>query len=346
MGNLQIQVPNGKTSLKVLLKDTLYMPDLALTVILIGHIAKAGYTIQFAEDSCKIKKGDNGPVIGQVPAGANGLFKVEHAFAIDVSAEPVDILTLHRRLGHISVDAIRTLIRSGSITGLQLIDDLPPFTCDSCEYAKTTRKSIRKERTEALAQNFGEEIHTDVWGPSPTLSLGGRKYYVTFTDDCTRFTKLEVLRTKDKAFKAYKSFSAWAQTQHGVHIKRLRSDCSGEFTSNQFTSYLREQGTERRLTTADTPQHNGVAESLNRRLLERTHAILHQADLPKNLWAEAILFAVWLKNRTSTKALGNVTPYERLYGRKPNLANVPEWGQTVWVHNPTGSKLDARATQA
>src|SRR5258707_8039374 len=77
-----------------------------------------------------------------------------------------------------------------------------PFTCDSCEYAKTTRKSIRKERTEALAQNFGEEIHTDVWGPSPTLSLGGRKYYVTFTDVCPRFTKLEVLRTKDEALKA------------------------------------------------------------------------------------------------------------------------------------------------
>ena len=314
MGDLQINVPNGKKSTEVLLKNALHAPDLALTVVSIGRIAKAGYTVQFAEDSCTIKKGDDGPIIGQIPVGANGLFKVEHAFAIDTSVEPVDILTLHRRLGHISVDAIRTLVRTGSITGIQLIDDLPPFTCDSCEYAKTTRKPIRKEREEKLARKFGDEVHTDVWGPSPTLSLGGRRYYVTFTDDCTRFTKLDILRTKDEAFKAYKSFSAWAQTQHGVQIKRLRSDRGGEFTSNQFTAYLREQGTERRLTTADTPQHNGVAESLNRRLLERVRAILHQADLPKNLWGEAIQFAVWLKNRTSTKALGNVTPYERLYG--------------------------------
>ena len=80
--------------------------------------------------------------------------------------------------------------------------------------------------------------------------------------------------------------------------------------------------------------------------MERVRAIMHQADLPKSLWAEAILFAVWLKNRTSTKALGNVTPYQRLYGEKPNLANVPEWGQQVWVHNPSGTKLDARALQA
>ena len=74
--------------------------------------------------------------------------------------------------------------------------------------------------------------------------------------------------------------------------------------------------------------------------------MLHQADLPKNLWAEAILHAIWLKNRTSTKALGNITPYEWLYRLKPNLAPVPEWGQYVWVHNSTGSKLDAQATQA
>ncbi len=74
--------------------------------------------------------------------------------------------------------------------------------------------------------------------------------------------------------------------------------------------------------------------------------MLHQADLLKNLWAEAINFAVWLKNCMSTKALGNITPYERLYGQKPNLGNVPEWGQHVWVHSSKGSKLEAQATQA
>ena len=44
--------------------------------------------------------------------------------------------------------------------------------------------------------------------------------------------------------------------------------------------------------------------------------------------------------------LGNVTPYERLTGQKPNLTGVPEWGQRVWVHNGSGSKLDRHATEA
>jgi hypothetical protein len=101
------------------------------------------------------------------------------------------------------------------------------------------------------------------------------------------------------------------------------------------------------LSTHDTPQHNRVAKSLNCCLLERVRAVLHQSDLPKNLWAEALHFAVWLKNCTSTRALGNnTTPYEKLYGNKPNLSGVPEWGQAIWVHFGTGSKLDARGIEA
>jgi hypothetical protein len=67
---------------------------------------------------------------------------------------------------------------------------------------------------------------------------------------------------------AYKAFAAWAQTQRAVRIKRLRSDRGGEFTGNEFTSFLQQQGTERRLTTHDTlsttalPSHL-IAGSLN-----------------------------------------------------------------------------------
>ena len=63
-----------------------------------------------------------------------------------------------------------------------------------------------------LANAFGAEIYSDLWGPSPMQSLGGRKYYITFTDDFTCYTHLTILRSKDKALTAYKSFAAWAHT--------------------------------------------------------------------------------------------------------------------------------------
>ena len=51
--------------------------------------------------------------------------------------------------------------------------------------------------------------------------------------------------------------------------------------------------------------------------------------------------AVWLKNRTATRALPyGETPYEMLYNKKPNLKGLYEWGKQVWVHTSKGTKLD------
>jgi hypothetical protein len=131
-----------------------------------------------------------------------------------------------------------------------------------------------------------------------------------------------------------------------MHIKRLHSDHGGEYTSSEFTKFLKEQGTECCLTTHDMPQHNGVVESLNHCLVECMHALLHQSGLLAKLWAEALQFIVWVKNWTLTKVLGNIMPFERLTGQKPNLSEVPKWGQCVWVHTPTNSKLDVHAVIA
>jgi len=73
--------------------------------------------------------------------------------------------------------------------------------------------------------------------------------------------------------------------------------------------------------------------------------MLHHAELPKSLWGEAVLFAVWLKNRTTTKALGNMTPFEKFNKFKPDLSGVPEWGQQVWAHSTDGTKLDAQGVE-
>ena len=173
MEDLQIEVPNGMMSNKVLLKDTLHALDLCLTIVSIGCIVMASYTVQFAGNSCKIKGGQDNCFIGRISVGANRLFRVEHTFAATdnlTSAEAIDILMLHHRLGHISVNAIHALIHTSSIISVHVIDDFPPFICDSCEYAKMTHKQICKERVAPQAQAFEEEVHTNVWGPSPTLS--------------------------------------------------------------------------------------------------------------------------------------------------------------------------------
>jgi len=187
---------------------------------------------------------------------------------ISAPIEQIDIHTLHQCLGHIPVDPIHSLISKGAITGIHTINDGSPIICDSCKYAKLTHKPIKSERTAPPANRFGEEIHSDVWGPSPTASLGGHHYYVTFTDDHMRYTHIDIIKTKDQTLLSYRAFVAWARTQHGAKIKWLRSDRGGEYTGHEFTKFLQEEGMERHLTMHDTLQHNGVVESLNHCLLE------------------------------------------------------------------------------
>jgi hypothetical protein len=83
---------------------------------------------------------------------------------------------------------------------------------------------------------------------------------------------------------------------------------------------IKKAKTVRQLTVHDTPEHNSVAEHLNWTLLEKIWAMLHESDLQKFLWAEAVAHAVYLRNRTWTHTIGETTtPFELLDQQKPNI---------------------------
>jgi len=192
-------------------------------------------------------------------------------------------------MGHISPAVAKRLVTHGFVTGVTLntSSDEPVF-CESCTFAKSRRQAIPKVRKGERATVFGGEVHSDVWGPAPVQTIGGRRYFVSFTDDYLRLTHVYPLRRKSETFSAYKTFEAWANTQLNAKVKVLHSDHGGEYTSNAFTKHLADHGTEQKLTVHDTPEENGVAEVLNRVVVERMRAILHARGLPKFLWGEAL----------------------------------------------------------
>src|SRR5271168_2200857 len=258
--------------------------------------------------------------------------------------EVLSIDELHHRLGHVAHERAKLLIRKGLVEGVELDMESRPTICESCEWAKSERKAIRKVRDEKRTGGIGEEIHSDLWGPAPVESINHKHYYVSFTDDYSRYMNVYFLHTKDKTFNAYQTYEAWLSNQYEAKIKSLRSDRGGEYLSVEFSAHLKKVGTVRRLTAHDTPEHNGVAERLNRTLLQKVRAMLYESDLPKFLWAEATAHAVYLKNRTWTRTIGDTTPFELLNGHKPNLGNLQPWGCKVRVHNTTGTKLDGRSS--
>lgn len=94
---------------------------------------------------------------------------------------------------------------------------------------------------------------------------------MSFTDDYSRETHMLFLKQKSEALGAFKQYEARLMRQHdGAKIKTLRSDRGGEYLNAEFNAYLAAQGIQRELTVHDSLQQNGMAECLNRTLVELT----------------------------------------------------------------------------
>ena len=84
----------------------------------------------------------------------------------------------------------------------------------------------------------------------------------------------------------------------GKKIKRLHTDNGMEFCSSEFDEFFRDEGIARHQIVHHTPQENGVAERMNRTLLERTRCMLLNAGLSKYSWADVVSTACYLVNRS------------------------------------------------
>ena len=176
-------------------------------------------------------------------------------------------------------------------------------------------------------------IHTDICGPISPPTLGGSHYFLLIIDDCSRLTWVAMLQCKSDAFEAFKRFKSLAETEKVVKIKTLRSDRGGEFTSEEFLKHCLEHGIKRQLTTPYSPQQNGVVERKNRTVMSMVRAMLKVKDLPTELWGEAVSTAVYILNRSSTKALQRKSPHEKWTWRKPSMDHMRTFGSIFHVKN-------------
>lgn len=93
---------------------------------------------------------------------------------------------------------------------------------------------------------------------------------------------------KSEAFGQFKMFKKAVEIKTGKNVKSLRTDRGGEYTSIQFSNYCKEEGIKRQLTTAYTPQQNGIAERKNRTVMNMVRSMLSARKVPKIFWAEAV----------------------------------------------------------
>lgn len=137
------------------------------------------------------------------------------------------------------------------------------------------------------------------------------------------------------------------KTQFGVQVKVFRSDNGGEFFNSQCDELFKSCGIIHQSSCPQTPQQNGVVERKHRHILETARAIRFQGHLPIRFWGECILSVVHIINRIPLSVLNNVSPFEVMYGRQPDLSYMRIMGCLCYATNTHNTdKFGPRAVKS
>ena len=210
--------------------------------------------------------------------------------------------------------------------------------CKYCVLGKQHKVSFNIMNKENRAKGILDYIHSDVWGPAPTKSHGGARYFVTFMDDYSRKIWVYFMQEKSEVFKKFKEWKAEVENQTGRKIKYLRSDIGGEYRNNRFMEFCMHQGITRHFTVKKTPQQNGAAERMNRTLMEKEMCMRLHAGLPEIFWAESVNYAAYLINRSPSTVLDGRCAEEAWSGKDIDYSTLKVFGCKAYVHIPSDER--------
>ncbi|KAE8658140.1 Retrovirus-related Pol polyprotein from transposon TNT 1-94 [Hibiscus syriacus] len=341
IGDVRIKMHDGSVRT---LSGVRHIPDLKKNLISLGTLHKNGFIPKADEDreTIRIVKGALTMMKGKMTAGniyrllgstvAGGVHSVE-------SCDDTTKLW-HMRLAHLSERGMAELHKRNLLHGVK---SCKLDFCKYCVLGKQTK--VRFKTAKHTTQGILDYVHSDVWGPSTTSSLGGSRYYVTFIDDFSRKVWVYFLKQKYEVFEKFKLWKAEVENQTGRKIKCLRYDNGTEYTDSQFLQFCKERGIQRHFTVRKTPQQNGVVERMNRSLNERARCLRLNAGLPKHFWAEAVNMACYLINRSPRASLAGkvaeevwtghdqkqdttVVDFEQFPVEKPETSQLTSGGST------------------
>ena len=91
------------------------------------------------------------------------------------------------------------------VRGLPRLNFKIDHLCNACQKGRLTKSSF-KSINDVSTNNFLELVHMDLFGPSRTRSLGGKRYAFVIVDNFLIFTCVFFLASKHETFDEFVSF--------------------------------------------------------------------------------------------------------------------------------------------
>ena len=170
---------------------------------------------------------------------------------------------------------------------------------------------------------------------------GDYEYFITFTDDYSRFGYVYLMKWKSEAFEKFKEFKTEVENQLGKCIKAIRFDRGGKYLPGDFKDYLTKNGIVSQLTAVGTPQQNGIAKRRNRTLLDMVKSMMSYSTLPISFWGYALNIAMYLLNLVPSKFVPK-TPVVLWNRHKPSMRHLHIWGCPAHVLKGKSDRLQSK----
>ncbi|GJS46935.1 putative ribonuclease H-like domain-containing protein [Tanacetum coccineum] len=236
----------------------------------------------------------------------------------------------HRRLGHINFKHLNKLVKGNLVRGLPSKVFRNDHTCVACQKGKQHKASCKAKLERTITVPL-HTLHMDLFGPTSVKSINHASYCLVITDDCTRFSWVFFLFANNETSGIFKNFIRQIENQLNHRVKIIRSDNGTEFKNRDMLEFCGNKGIKQEYSNARTPQQNGVAERMNRTLIEAARTMLADSLLPTTFWAEAVSTACYIFNRVRVTKPQNKTPYELLFGHKPIISYIRPFGCHVTI---------------
>ncbi|KAF2347659.1 Integrase catalytic core [Trinorchestia longiramus] len=329
---LKITLPDMQVK-NCVVKNVLFVPELACNLISVPQIAECGKETHFNKSTCEIVDENNELIVAGHKVGRLYRLDCFYHVAAKCSSVSSDDRLWHKRFCHLGFDNLKKLKFLDLVRGFDCSVGNENIFCENCCDGKSHRLHFSRVDQRKVRKPL-ELIHSDVCGKINPSSLGGGSYFVTFIDDYSRYTWVYIIKNKSDVFGVFTEFKALVENHYDHKIKILRTDNGGEYVSTDFERFLKVNGIVHQKTVPKTLEQNGVAERMNRTILEAVRAMLSDSKLPNTFWAEAVSTAVCVKNRSPTSAHKNLTPYQALNGHKPNVQHFRTFGCMAYAHVP------------
>ncbi|KAD4179956.1 hypothetical protein E3N88_28547 [Mikania micrantha] len=187
-------------------------------------------------------------------------------------------------------------------------------------------------------------VYCDVWGPAPTLSIDGCRFFLLCVDHHTRYMWFYPLVHKSDVFSALTNFIKMSERQFNTKLKSIQSYWGGEFRN--LTHFFNNLGIIHRRSCPYTSEQNGIIERRHRHVVETGLTLLAQSHLPQRFRQFAFETAVYLINRLPSRVSSNKSPFEHLFKIQPNYSFLRVFGCQCfpYLRPYNHHKMDFRST--